>query len=179
MNVFADAIDGLRLLFAIPVVRTLLIVAVVVEVFGFAYVAVMPAMARDALGVEEGGLGALTMMAGFGGLAGVGVLALLGDFQRKGSLLVGVAVLSAYWADQRRPGSTAVQVDDTKFPLRYFSDRLRIHGQQVGIPATTGDFLLAINTVTGQIVYSEVRATDLRKSYRALRSGALGPLVSE
>ena len=93
LNVFADAIDGLRLLFAIPVVRTLLIVAVVVEVFGFAYGAVLPAMARDALGVEAAGLGALTMMAGFGGLTGVGVLALLGDFQRKGLLLIGVAVL--------------------------------------------------------------------------------------
>ena len=66
--------------------------------------------------------------------------------------VVGFAFLSDFWADQRRPGSTAVQVDDTKFTLRYFSDRLRMHGQQVGIPANTAQFLLAINTVTNQIV---------------------------
>lgn len=66
--------------------------------------------------------------------------------------VVGFAFLSDYWADQRRPGSTAVQVDDTKFTLRYFSDRLRMHGQLVGIPASSAEFFLAINTVTGQLV---------------------------
>ena len=66
--------------------------------------------------------------------------------------VVGFAFLSDYWADQRRPGSTAVQVDDTKFTLRYFSDRLRMHGQEGGFPASPAQFLLAISTVTSQIV---------------------------
>jgi foldase protein PrsA len=66
--------------------------------------------------------------------------------------LAGFAFGEDYWQDRQRPGSTAVQVDGTKFTLRYFSDRLRMHGQQVGIPASSAEFLQAINTVTGQLV---------------------------
>ena len=46
--------------------------------------------------------------------------------------VVGFAYWSDYRADQQRPGSTAVQVGDTKYTLRYFSERLKMYVRQVG-----------------------------------------------
>ncbi|MBI2913223.1 MAG: SurA N-terminal domain-containing protein [Chloroflexi bacterium] len=46
--------------------------------------------------------------------------------------IVGFAYWSDYQADQQRPGSTAVQVGDTKYTLRYFTERLKMYIQQVG-----------------------------------------------
>jgi MFS family permease len=60
-----DVIDGLKLMSTLPIVRMILITAVMVEIFGFAYGAVMPAVAQNALNVDAEGLGTLTMMAGF------------------------------------------------------------------------------------------------------------------
>ena len=90
-RVFGDATAGIRSMVSMPAVSILLGMAVVVEIFGFAYEAVMPAMARDELGVAEVGLGALRFAAGAGAVAGTIVLTLLGDFRRKGPLLLGIA----------------------------------------------------------------------------------------
>jgi MFS family permease len=91
-SVLRDVLDGLRVMFSIPLVRTLLLCVVVVEIFGFTYHAVLPAVARDVLEVGEVGLGILSMMAGFGSLAGVIALTALGDVRRKGLLLLGITV---------------------------------------------------------------------------------------
>ena len=91
-SVVADVIDGLRLMSSLPIVRMILITAVIVEIFGFAYGAVMPAVAKEALGVDARGLGTLTMMAGVGSVAGSVFLVSLGNFSRKGLLLIVVAV---------------------------------------------------------------------------------------
>jgi MFS family permease len=91
-SVLRDVLDGLRVMISIPLVRTLLICAVVVEIFGFTYHAVLPTVARDVLEVGEVGLGMLSMMAGFGSLAGVIALTALGDVRRKGLLLLGITV---------------------------------------------------------------------------------------
>ena len=69
-SVLRDVADGLRVMFSVPLVRTLLALAVLVEMFGFAYHSVLPAVARNVLDVGEVGLGVLSMMAGFGSLAG-------------------------------------------------------------------------------------------------------------
>jgi parvulin-like peptidyl-prolyl isomerase len=46
--------------------------------------------------------------------------------------VVGYAVLSDYLADRNRPGATAVRVDDVKYDLRYFTDRVKALVQSSG-----------------------------------------------
>lgn len=89
-SVLRDVVDGLRVMLALPLVRTLLALAVVVEMFGFAYQSVLPAVARSVLRVGEVGLGLLSMMAGFGSLAGVIALTAAGNVRRRGPLLIGI-----------------------------------------------------------------------------------------
>ena len=91
-RIFRDAVIGIRSMMRMPTVSTLLWMAIVVEIFGFAYDSVMPAMARDELMVTESGLGILRFAAGLGAVAGAIALSFLGDFSRKGPLLLGIAV---------------------------------------------------------------------------------------
>ena len=91
-SVLRDVADGLRVMFSVPLVRTLLALAVLVEIFGFAYHSVLPAVARNVLAVDEVGLGVLSMMAGFGSLAGVLALTAVGNVRRKGALLIGITL---------------------------------------------------------------------------------------
>ena len=83
-RIFKEAIIGIRSILRLPTVSTLLWMAIVVEIFGFAYDSVMPAMARDELGVTESGLGTLRFAAGIGAVVGAVFLSFLGDFRRKG-----------------------------------------------------------------------------------------------
>lgn len=91
-SILANTVQGIRMMIGIPVVAILLMVAVVVEILGFAYQSVMPVVADDILGVGPAGLGALTYMAGTGGVAGVALLTTLGDYRRKGLLVVFVTL---------------------------------------------------------------------------------------
>ncbi len=91
-RIFRDAISGLRTMVQMPTVSMLLLMAVVVEIFGFAYEAVMPAMARDELLVTESGLGTLRFATGIGAVVGAVGLALLGDFRRKGPLMLAITM---------------------------------------------------------------------------------------
>jgi len=92
-TVFAEAIDGLRVMSRTQAVATLLVLALVVEIFGFAYGAVLPAVAKDVLGVGATGLGTLSLMVGVGSVAGAIVLSFLGDFRRKGLLVLAATLL--------------------------------------------------------------------------------------
>lgn len=87
-NLFRQSYLDLRALLAVPAVRTLLIAAMVVETFGFAFGALLPSVAKNVLETGGAGFGALNMMAAFGGLAGVIVLSTLGDYRHKERLLV-------------------------------------------------------------------------------------------
>jgi len=108
-SVVRDVIDGLKLMSTLPIVRMILITAVMVEIFGFAYGAVMPAVAKEALHVDEKGLGTLTMMAGVGSVVGSIFLMSLGNFRRKGMLLIGIAIsYGVFLATFSAPGSYAV-----------------------------------------------------------------------
>ena len=91
-GILLESLKALAKLIRLPVVGTLLLVAFVVEMFGFAYNAVLPSVARDLLFVDASGLGTLTLMAGFGGVIGVAILATLGYFPRKGLLLIGITI---------------------------------------------------------------------------------------
>ena len=87
-QLFKQSYLDLRMLLRMPSVRTLLIVAVFVEMFGFAFGALLPSVAVNVLGTAGSGFGALNMMAAFGSLAGVIALSALGDFRNKERLLV-------------------------------------------------------------------------------------------
>lgn len=91
-SILRDVVDGLRVMLSLPLVRTLLALAVAVEMFGFAYQSVLPAVARSVLQVGEVGLGILSMMAGFGSLAGVSALTAAGSVRRRGPLLIGITL---------------------------------------------------------------------------------------
>jgi len=84
----SEVADGLRLIRAVPLVTALLITQVAVEVLGFAYISLVPVLAEDVLKVGPEGLGALTAAASVGGLLGMAALAQLGDYRRKGALLL-------------------------------------------------------------------------------------------
>jgi len=88
-----EAIEGFKFLWRDSAVRTVLLMGIMVEIFGFAFGSIMPAVARNVLGVGLGGLGALQLMAGFGGVLGVAGLAFLGDFPRKGLLIVSITLV--------------------------------------------------------------------------------------
>ena len=69
-------------------VRALLVLSAMTEVFGFAYLFVLPVLARDVLGVSATGLGALTSTSAAGQFVAMAGLSLAGDVRRKGLLLV-------------------------------------------------------------------------------------------
>ena len=89
-GLITGALSGLTTLLRIPLVRTLLLVAFIVEMFAFAYSSVLPSLARDVLLVGVDGLGTLNMMTSLGALAGVAALTAWGSAARRGLLLIGV-----------------------------------------------------------------------------------------
>ena len=93
LKVFRSAYVDLVSLLSIPAIRVLLIGAVLVEMFGFAFGSLLPSVSVNVLGTAGSGLGALNMMASFGGLAGVIALSVLGDYPRKERLLVGITLM--------------------------------------------------------------------------------------
>ena len=84
----SSTIGGIKFMLGIPIVATLLALAMAVEVLGFTFQTVMPSLAEDVLGVGAVGLGALTAMAAIGGLAGSMVITALSDYERKGLLAI-------------------------------------------------------------------------------------------
>ena len=92
VSVGAEALRGMRTMAGMPAVATLLVMAMVVEIFGFANSAVLPAVARDVLHVQATGYGSLTLMAGVGGFVGVLGLSLLGDHPRKGLIVLTITI---------------------------------------------------------------------------------------
>ena len=92
-SVIAETLEGLRLLVSLPTVRSLLVMAVLVEVLCFSYASVLPVLARDRLGLDESDLGTLTSLAGFGGFLGAVGLTRLSEHRRKGLLVIAVAAL--------------------------------------------------------------------------------------
>ncbi len=89
-HVWAEVRDGLGLILAVPIVTMLLGLMIVVEILGFSYMSLLPVLADDVLDVGPEGLGALTSAAAAGSLIGMAGLAMLGDYRRKGALLLGV-----------------------------------------------------------------------------------------
>ncbi|MCH8814848.1 MAG: SurA N-terminal domain-containing protein [Chloroflexi bacterium] len=67
--------------------------------------------------------------------------------------LVAYGLISDYVEDQRRPGSTALRIDDTDYELRYFTERLRSFVQQNGgAGSAAAQPNVAFGAVTDQLV---------------------------
>lgn len=83
-----DFIDGLKFIKHNPLILMLLSMAGMISLFGISYVILMPVFAADILRSGVNGLAMLMSSAGLGALAAALWLARLGDFRRKGRLLI-------------------------------------------------------------------------------------------
>ncbi len=71
-----------------PLIRALLVLCITVSLFGFPYIVLMLAVARDVLHLEANGFTLLFSAVGAGAVAGGRTLAYAGDVERKGLLVV-------------------------------------------------------------------------------------------
>ena len=72
-----------------PLIRGLLLLCVTMSLFGFPYIVLMPAVARDVLHLDADGFTLLFSSVGAGAVVGGLTLAYAGDVERKGLLVVG------------------------------------------------------------------------------------------
>ena len=83
-----DIKEGLSYIKSNKVALILILMMAVVSLFALPYVWLMPVFARDVFGVGGAGYSQLMMAVGAGGLGGGIIAAKLGDFKRKGWLLI-------------------------------------------------------------------------------------------
>ena len=88
-----DLIDGFSYVRNRPRVSSLLLLAAVNSLFGAPYFSMVPIYARDIFQLRETGLALMMGVAGGGALLGALLIAYLGDFRRKGWLVLGGAIL--------------------------------------------------------------------------------------
>ena len=79
--------QGVRYMRDTPVILSLMKLVTVYSVLGVPYLTLMPVVARDQLGLDAGGYGALLACVGVGGLTGALSLAAIGDRMARGRLL--------------------------------------------------------------------------------------------
>ncbi|MBI2855681.1 MAG: MFS transporter [Chloroflexi bacterium] len=83
--------EGLAVAMRPGLMRSLLLMSPVVEVFGFSYNVMLPVMAREVLDAGAAGLGILGSASGVGSFIGAIAVASRGNFARKGLLVVGAS----------------------------------------------------------------------------------------
>jgi predicted MFS family arabinose efflux permease len=88
-----DIKEGLSYIKSNKVALMLILMVFSMSLFALPYVWLMPVFARDVLRVGEAGYSQLMMAVGAGGLVGGITAAKLGDFKRKGWLLIGSAFI--------------------------------------------------------------------------------------
>lgn len=74
-----------------PLIRVLLVLCITMSLFGFPYVVLMPALARDVLHLDATGFTLLFSAVGVGAVVGGLTLAVAGDVEHKGLLVIGSA----------------------------------------------------------------------------------------
>jgi MFS transporter, DHA1 family, staphyloferrin A biosynthesis exporter len=84
----ADIKEGFRYAMRNPTILGLVIMAFVPALFGFPYLALLPAWAREALNVRSDGLGLLMMFMGMGSLIGALILASFRQMRKRGAFLI-------------------------------------------------------------------------------------------
>jgi MFS family permease len=87
-SLLKQLLEGLRYARSEPLIVTMLSLACAVSLFGFPYIILMPAVARDALGLGPDGLGLMMSAVGLGAVVGGLGLAAFGDVPRKALLAV-------------------------------------------------------------------------------------------
>ena len=87
-----DLVEGLRYVSNRPRVRGLLLLCAVNSLFGAPYFTLVPIYARDIFKLGETGLALMMGTAGIGAFSGALLVAYLGDFQRKGWLVLGGSI---------------------------------------------------------------------------------------
>ncbi len=87
-----SAMEGLRYAWSSAPIRSLLLMSVLMEMFGFSFLVMLPVMARDVLGVGATGLGYLSATNAVGATASTVIVAGLGDFKNKHALLMFTAM---------------------------------------------------------------------------------------
>ena len=83
-----DIVEGFRYARRDPALLGLLVMGLVPALFGFPYIALLPAWAREALNARPDGLGWLMMAMGVGSVAGTLILASIRHMNRRGIILV-------------------------------------------------------------------------------------------
>jgi len=84
----SDIREGFRYAIGSPTLLGLVIMGFVPALFGFPYLALLPAWAREALNVRSDGLGLLMMFMGMGSLVGTLILASFRQMRRRGAFLM-------------------------------------------------------------------------------------------
>jgi len=92
-DIWRDLLEGLTYVRHSPLVISLLVMAFIPLTFGLPYMNLMPAFAGEVLGRSETAYGLLMAMTGLGALIATLAIASLGDFRRKGMLLLGLALV--------------------------------------------------------------------------------------
>ena len=87
-GIAADIIEAFKYARWNPTLLGLVIMLFVPALFGFPFIALLPAWAREALNVQSDGLGLLMMSMGIGSLVGTLILASIKRLKRRGSFLV-------------------------------------------------------------------------------------------
>jgi MFS family permease len=90
-GIYTDLLEGFAYIRANSIFMTLISISLFNAVFGLSFIVLLPVFAREELGLGPEGLGALFTAMGIGSLAGTLLVASLGDFQRKGLLIIGGA----------------------------------------------------------------------------------------
>ena len=88
-SVIADIKEGLSYSFSVPDLRGLFIMTFIPVLFGFSYMALLPAWAREALDIQSDGLGILLMIMGIGATAGTILLAACSNIKKRGMIMLG------------------------------------------------------------------------------------------
>ena len=88
-----DLVDGFRYVRNRPRVSSLLLISAVNGLFGAPYFSMVPIFARDIFKLGATGLALMMGVAGCGALGGALLVAYLGDFRRKGSFVLGGAIV--------------------------------------------------------------------------------------
>jgi predicted MFS family arabinose efflux permease len=86
---FRDLLEGFRYVRSRPRVLSLLLLSAANSFFGTPYFTFVPIYARDIFGLGESGLALMMGVSGAGAFCGALLIAYLGDFKRKGWLLLG------------------------------------------------------------------------------------------
>jgi MFS family permease len=92
-SVWSDIVDGAKYIRICPILIPLLVVVFLRGFLAFPYRTLMPKYAQDVMHLDASGLGILVAAPGVGSLISSLVVASMGDFQGKGKLLLGSAVV--------------------------------------------------------------------------------------